>query len=221
MPRTVRRRSHPGVSVDRMGFYEDRVLPRIITKTCGMPAMNPLRRRACEPLVGAVVEVGFGSGFNVGLYPPAVTRVAAVEPNDTGWRLGARRVEASAVPIERSGLDGQRLPFPDDSFDSALSTFTLCTIPNLPAALAELRRVVKPGGVFAFLEHGRAPDDAVRRWQHRLEPLQKRVGGGCHLTRDIPSLLTDSGWEIADLDAFYGAIPKSFSAFSLGFARNS
>ncbi|ALG85824.1 class I SAM-dependent methyltransferase [Gordonia phthalatica] len=203
-----------------MGFYDDRVLPRIITKTCGMPAMNKLRRRVCEPLTGAVVEIGFGSGFNVGQYPPAVTRVAAVEPSDGGWRLGAQRVAASSIPITRSGLDGQHLPFDDDSFDSALSTFTLCTIPDLPAALGELRRVVEPGGVFAFLEHGDAPDDSVRRWQRRLEPLQKRIGGGCHLTRDIPSLITDAGWEIVHLDTFYGAVPKTFSAFSLGYARN-
>ena len=204
-----------------MGFYEDRVLPRIITKTCGMPAMDKLRRRACEPLTGAVVEIGFGSGFNVGQYPSAVTRVAAVEPSDGGWRLGASRIAASTIPIERSGLDGQRLPFDDDVFDSALSTFTLCTIPDAAAALAELRRVVKPGGVLAFLEHGDAPHDRVRRWQRRLEPLQKRVGGGCHLTRHIPSLVADAGWKIVELDEFYGAIPKTFSAFSLGYARNS
>ncbi|NLG47541.1 class I SAM-dependent methyltransferase [Gordonia sp. (in: high G+C Gram-positive bacteria)] len=203
-----------------MGFYEDRILPRIITKTCGMPAMNKLRRRACEPLSGRVVEIGFGSGFNVGQYPDAVTQVAAVEPSDTGWQLGAERIAASTIPIERSGLDGQRLPFDDDTFDSALSTFTLCTIPDLPAALAELRRVVKPGGVFAFFEHGNAPDEGVRRWQRRLEPLQKRVGGGCHLTRDIPALVSDAGWDVVELDSFYGQVPKTFSAFSVGYARN-
>lgn len=203
-----------------MGFYEDRILPRIITKTCGMPAMNKLRRRACEPLSGRVVEIGFGSGFNVGQYPDAVTQVAAVEPSDTGWQLGAERIAASTIPIERSGLDGQHLPFADDTFDSALSTFTLCTIPDLPAALAELRRVVKPGGVFAFFEHGNAPDEGVRRWQRRLEPLQKRVGGGCHLTRDIPALVSDAGWDVVELDSFYGQVPKTFSAFSVGYARN-
>ncbi len=182
--------------------------------------MNPVRQRACAPLDGAVVEIGFGSGFNVGQYPAAVTRIAAVEPSEVGWRLGAQRVASSAVPVERSGLDGQRLPFPDDSFDSALSTFTLCTIPDLPAALAELRRVVKPGGVFAFLEHGSAPDAAVRRWQGRLEPMQKRLGGGCHLTRDIAALVADAGWEITELDAFYGQVPKTFTALTVGAARN-
>ncbi|MCF8570087.1 methyltransferase domain-containing protein [Gordonia sp. HY002] len=202
-----------------MSFYSDRVLPRIITRTCGMPAMNGLRGRTCEPLSGRVVEVGFGSGFNVGQYPPAVTAVAAVEPSDAGWRLGAARVSASTVPIERSGLDGERLPFDDDSFDSALSTFTLCTIPDLDAALAELRRVVRPGGVFAFLEHGTAPDSNVRKWQRRLEPIQKRLGGGCHLTRDIPAAITAAGWNVVDVDAFYAdQAPKSFGAFVLGSA---
>ncbi|EGD55328.1 class I SAM-dependent methyltransferase [Gordonia neofelifaecis] len=202
-----------------MGFYSDQVLPRIITKTCGMPAMNKLRRRTCEPLAGEVVEIGFGSGFNVGQYPEAVTRIAAVEPSDSGWGGGGERIAGADIPIDRSGLDGQHLPFDDDSFDSALSTFTMCTIPDLPLALAELRRVVRPGGTLAFLEHGRAPEPGVRRWQRRLEPMQKRLGGGCHLTRDIPALLAEAGWEIAELDSFYGAGPKAFAAFSLGWAR--
>ncbi len=205
---------------EAMGFYEDRILPRIIAKTCGMPAMNTLRARACEPLTGEVIEVGFGSGFNVGQYPSAVTRIAAVEPNDKGWELGDERISASAVPIDRAGLDGQRLPFGDAVFDAALSTFTLCTIPDLQAALAELRRVVRPGGGFAFLEHGRAPDAGVRRWQRRIEPWQKRFGGGCHLTRDIPEEIRASGWDVVDLETFYAdASPRPFGAFSLGFAR--
>ncbi|GAA4659124.1 hypothetical protein GCM10023197_09950 [Gordonia humi] len=165
------------------------------------------------------MEIGFGSGFNVGQYPDAVTEVAAVEPSDAGWRLGAGRVAGSAVPIERSGLDGRRLPFDDDSFDSALSTFTLCTIPDLPAALAELRRVVRPGGVFAFLEHGSAPDADVRRWQRRLEPLQKRLGGGCHLTRAVPAEITAAGWRLVEVDAFYAdQAPKTMGAFVIGRA---
>lgn len=203
-----------------MGFYGDRILPHLIELTCGMSALTPLRERACAPLAGRVVEIGFGSGLNVGLYPSAVASVAAVEPSDVGWRMAAERVAASPVPIERAGLDGERLSFDDDSFDSALSTFTLCTIPDLPAALAEIRRVLRPGGTFAFLEHGLAPDEKVRRWQRRLEPLQERVAGGCHLTRDVRAELTAAGFVLGAVDAFYEpGTPRPYGALTLGAAQ--
>ena len=202
-----------------MGFYTDHVLPRVINVTCGSSMLDPLRRRTCAPLSGRVVEIGFGSGRNVGLYPAAVTSVDAIDPTDVAWDMSADRVTSSPIPIRRAGLDGQRLPFDDDTFDAALSTFTLCTIPDVDAALAEIARVVRPGGTVVFLEHGTAPDDAVRRWQRRLEPIQKRTAGGCHLTRDIPKLLTDNGFDLTALDQFYqhGA-PRPFAALSLGSA---
>ncbi len=204
-----------------MGIYVDRVLPRIINTACGMKSVEPLRRRVCAGLHGRVVEIGFGSGHNVPLYPSAVTEVVAVEPSDLAWRLSAERRAASRVPIERVGLDGQALPLADDSCDTAVSTWTLCTVPDAPAALGELRRVLKPGGTLCFVEHGLAPDDAVQRWQHRLEPLQKRVFGGCHLTRRITDLLEDAGFTLVATDVFYekGA-PKSFGADTLGTARS-
>ena len=123
------------------------------------------------------------------------------------------------MPVERSGLDGQSLPFADNSYDAALSTWTLCTIPDVATALSEVRRVLKPGGTLHFVEHGLAPDERVRRWQHRLEPMQKRVFGGCHLTRPVVDLLTTAGFTITDLDVFYeeGA-PKFVGADSLGAA---
>jgi ubiquinone/menaquinone biosynthesis C-methylase UbiE len=202
-----------------MGFYGDQVLPRFINLVCSTKTVRPLRERVCAGLHGRVVEVGFGSGLNIPFYPAAVTSVAAIEPADTGWKLATKRVSAAPVPIERTGLDGQKLPLPDDSCDAALSTYTLCTIPDVTAALAELRRVLKPGATLHFLDHGLAPDESVRRWQHRLDPLQQRLFGGCHLTRPIRDLVTEAGFTISEVDVFYekGA-PKLWGAASLGVA---
>jgi SAM-dependent methyltransferase len=202
-----------------MGFYAEHVLPRLVIVTCGVKASRPLRSRVCDGLHGQVVEIGFGSGLNVPFYPAAVSGVDAIEPADIGWKLAGKRLAAARVPVQRSGLDGQSLPLADDSCDSALTTWTLCTIPDVVTALRELRRVLKPGGTLHFVEHGLAPDESVRRWQHRLEPMQKRVFGGCHLTRPIVSLLTDLGFSITELDTFYekGA-PKAMAAYSLGIA---
>ncbi len=204
-----------------MGIYAEQVLPRIVNAACGMKASEPLRSRVCAGLHGQVVEIGFGSGLNVPFYPAAVTAVAAIEPADVGWKLAGKRLAASTVPIERSGLDGQLLPLPDDSCDTALSTWTLCTIPDVVAALHEVRRVLKPGGTLHFVEHGLAPDEdeKVQRWQRRLDPMQKRLFGGCHLTRPIVDLLRNAGFTITEVDVFYekGA-PKFLAADSLGIA---
>ena len=202
-----------------MGLYGERVLPRLLNFVCGAKSVEPLRRRVCAGLAGDVIEIGFGSGLNVPFYPAAVTRLAAVEPSDVGWKLAARRLTATAVPVQRSGLDGQSLPYADDSYDAALSTWTLCTIPDVVAALAEVRRVLKPGGTLHFLEHGLAPDEQVRRWQRRLDPLQQRIAGGCHFTRRITDLLTAAGFTIEELDVFYEeGGPKFAGADSLGTA---
>jgi ubiquinone/menaquinone biosynthesis C-methylase UbiE len=211
-------------TVTSMGVYRTRLLPHILNTCGGMKSVAPMRRRACTGLGGEVIEIGFGSGLNIPFYPDAVTGVAAIEPADAGWKLAGKRLETTSLPITRSGLDGQSLPSADNTFDAALSTWTLCTIPDVDAALAELQRVLKPGGTLHFVEHGLAPeaDESVRRWQHRLEPLQKRLFGGCHLTRPIVDLLTESGFTITELDVFYekGA-PKAIGATSLGVARSA
>jgi SAM-dependent methyltransferase len=202
-----------------MGLYGDRVLPRIVDVACGRKSSNDLRNRVCEGLYGRVVEIGFGSGLNIPFYPDSVDGIAAVEPADLGWKLAGKRLAESSVPVERCGLDGQSLPLADNSCDTALSTWTLCTIPDAIAALHEVRRVLKPGGTFHFVEHGLAPDDEVQKWQRRLDPLQQRLFGGCHLTRPILDLLTRAGFTVTDVDIFYDeGSPKFLTAQSLGVA---
>jgi ubiquinone/menaquinone biosynthesis C-methylase UbiE len=202
-----------------MGIYSERVLPRVMNVACGSKQSRPLRERVCAGLHGDVVELGFGSGHNVPFYPDTVQRVAAIEPSRLSWQLAQHRVSASTVTVEQSGLDGQSLAFPDNSFDAALSTWTLCTIPDPILALTEVRRVLRPGGTLHFLEHGLAPDESVQRWQRRLEPLNKRLAGGCHLTRPILDLLERAGFRVEHVDVFYepGA-PKPMVADSLGHA---
>ena len=128
-----------------MGIYGEHILPRIVNAACGMKTAEPLRRRVCEGLEGEVVEIGFGSGLNVPFYPDRVDRVAAVEPADVGWKLAGKRLRASSVPVQRAGLDGQSLPFEDDSYDTALSTWTLCTIPDVATALRRCGACSSPG----------------------------------------------------------------------------
>jgi ubiquinone/menaquinone biosynthesis C-methylase UbiE len=204
---------------DEMPFYRDQVVPRLLHVALGLEIVAPLRERVCSGLAGDVVEIGFGSGSNVPFYPAEVSYVAAVEPADVGWRLAAKRISRATVPVRRAGLDGQRLPFDDDTFDAALSTWTLCSIPDPAAALLELGRVLKPGGALHFLEHGLAPDEKVRRMQRRLVPLQKRLFGGCDFSKPILELISGAGFELSEADVFYQPhAPKVEGAQSLGVA---
>src|SRR4051794_2052339 len=167
-----------------MGWWTERVVPRLVDRSLSTQDVMELRREVCADLTGRVLEIGFGSGLNIGLYPAAVTAVDAVEPADLAWELSAPRRSRADVPVERVGLDGAHLAAEDATYDAVLSTFTLCTIPDVGTALSEVRRVLRPGGTLHVLEHGLAPDPRVATWQRRLDPLQGRAAGGCHLTRD-------------------------------------
>lgn len=186
-----------------MGCYADRILPRAIDVLMRGGDLSAIRARVAAGLSGEVLEVGFGSGLNVAHYPPAVTRVLAVDPATVGRKLAARRVAASSVPIEYIGLDGQSLPLPADSVDHALTTWTLCTIPDAERALREIKRALRPGGSLHFIEHGRSPEPKVARWQDRLTPIQRRIAGGCRLNRPIDTLIADSGLGLTQVDTYY------------------
>jgi ubiquinone/menaquinone biosynthesis C-methylase UbiE len=203
-----------------MGFYRERILPRLVDRACGTAGLRRWRAEVTAGLSGRVLEIGFGSGLNVDYYPSSIERVLAVEPSATAFRIAGKRIRRTAVAIERVGLDGQSIPLPDDSCDNALCTFALCTIPDPDAALAEVRRVLRPGGRFHFLEHGLAPDPGVETWQRRFEPLQRRLADGCHLTRNPVSLVQSAGFVIEDVAQQYGIGPKPWSWFTRGVAVN-
>ena len=193
-----------------MGFYRDAVFPRLMNKMMDNEHIREIRARVCGGLAGDVVEIGFGTGLNLPHLPAEVTSLRAVDPLQVGAKLGAARLAASPVRVEFAGLDGQSLPFPDESVDAVLSTWTLCSIPDATAALREVRRVLRPGGALHFVEHGASPEVSVRRWQDRLDPIQCRVAGGCHLNRDIPTLIEAGGLGVQKMDTYYAkGTPKA------------
>jgi len=201
-----------------VGFYDDQVLPRIVNVLLGTKESRKLRARAVAGLEGEVLEIGFGSGLNVPLYPEKVTKILAVDPATVGRELAADRVAASPIPVEYVGLDGQSLPLADESVDHVLSTWTLCTIPDVHRALTEIRRVLRPGGTLHFLEHGLSPDPKVAAWQDRLTPLQRKIAGGCHFNRPIDDLVAAADLTITREDHFYMRGPKTLGYMFEGVA---
>jgi ubiquinone/menaquinone biosynthesis C-methylase UbiE len=204
-----------------MAVWRDHVLPRIVDKACARREFAEPRRRTLAGLSGDVVEIGFGSGHNLAHYPADVDRVLAIEPSTVARRLADPRVAASAMTVEFVGLDGQVLPLPDECADAAVTTFTLCTIPDVTNALIELGRVLRPRVRLHFLEHGLSPDPKVAAWQHRLTPIQRRICGGCHFDRPIDQLITQAGFRIVTLENYYLAGPKTPSYLYQGVAEAS
>jgi SAM-dependent methyltransferase len=208
------------VNEERMGFYRDCILPRAINLVLARPRYEVLRRAVTPGLRGTVLEIGFGSGLNLPHYPPGVDRVIAVDPARLGRKLARGRIRGCHAPVEFRDLDGETYPLASASIDSALSTWTLCTIPGVASALSEIRRVLKPGGRFHFLEHGISPDRGVASWQRRLNPLQILLAGGCRLDRPVDRIIRGSGLEIQTIDTFYKTGPKFISYMYRGTAVN-
>jgi ubiquinone/menaquinone biosynthesis C-methylase UbiE len=197
-----------------VGFWDDQVVPRFTDKMLSNRDVMRRRKRITAGLHGDVVEIGFGSGLNVPSLPESVSTVYAVEPSLVARELASERIAESPVDVRLVGLDGQSLPLGDASVDTALSTFTLCTIPEVERALREVRRVLKPGGTFHFLEHGLSPDPGVERWQHRLNGIEKAMAGGCNLDRPIDHLIRDAGFEVTRLEHDELAGPKFMRPWS-------
>jgi ubiquinone/menaquinone biosynthesis C-methylase UbiE len=202
-----------------MGLYRDHVFPRVMNRACNTKETRRIRAAVCAPLAGEVLELGFGTGLNLAHLPATVTRLLAVDPLQKGRELAADRLAATPVEVDFVGLDGQSLELDDDSVDAALSTWTLCTIPDATAAVREVGRVLRPGGTFHFAEHGRAPDHRVRVWQDRLNGVQRRVACGCNLNRDIAAVIAAGGMTVTGLETFYAkGDPKIFGWIYQGTA---
>ncbi|MCG2581199.1 MAG: class I SAM-dependent methyltransferase [Marinobacter sp.] len=191
-----------------MSFYEDKILPHIIDRTCSVGQVMKLRSQVVPMAKGVVLEVGMGSAINLEFYnPDTVSLVYGLEPSEGMRRKAQGNLGRSPVKVEWLDLPGEKIPLPDDSVDTVLLTFTLCTIPDWQAALEQMKRVLRPDGELLFLEHGESCDHGVRKWQHRITPAWKTVAGGCHLNRPIADLLREAGFDILELENLY--IPKT------------
>jgi len=192
-----------------MGFYDDKVLPRLINLACSAKPSMKQREKIVPHAEGDVLEIGFGSGLNISFYDQRkVRKIFGLEPSEGMRRLAAKRVSESGLDIEFIDLPGEEIPLAANSVDTVLMTYTLCTIPDVAAALEGMRRVLKPGGKLLFCEHGKAPDEGVRRWQDRLNPAWGKIGGGCNMNRDIPALIEASGFRITEDERMYVPGPR-------------
>jgi ubiquinone/menaquinone biosynthesis C-methylase UbiE len=193
-------------------WYDRHVLPHLLDLACNVRPVQQQRRRVVPQARGRVLELGIGSGLNLAHYDQAVvTEIVGVDPAAQPGRLIEKRIAASGLRVELVRLSAEKVPLADASFDTVVMTYTLCSIADPAAALAEVRRLLKPSGRLLFCEHGRAPEDVVRRWQERINPWWQRIAGGCHLDRDIPALLTRAGLTPLDMQAGYIKGPRPFT----------
>ena len=205
-----------------MGLYSKYLLPRVIHFTCGLEPHMRQREKVVPRAQGRVLEIGIGSGLNLQFYDLLkVTKVWGLDPSREMIQMAERTAHSLNIEVEFIGLPGDEIPLEDDSVDTVLVTYTLCSIPDTTLALRQMRRVLRPGGELIFCEHGAAPDASVRRWQNRLNPLWKRIGGGCHLNRPIPAVIEAGGFQIKRLDTMYipGWRPASFNYWGTAVPR--
>jgi ubiquinone/menaquinone biosynthesis C-methylase UbiE len=187
-----------------MSIYENYILPHLTNLACSARPNQKQRQKVVPLATGEVLEIGFGSGLNLPYYDARqVTKIWALEPSEGMRRKSQKLVKMSELDIEFIDLPGESIPLEANSVDTVLVTYTLCTVPDVPAALDGMRRVLRPGGRLLFCEHGIAPDEKIRRWQHRLNPAWSRVAGGCNMNRDIPELITKSGFRITTDERMY------------------
>jgi len=196
-----------------MPFYRDHIYPHLVSVLGDPKPIQQVRQRVIPLAKGDVLEIGVGPGVNFVHYDPSsVSRVYALEPNPGMIRLAEKQVQETKLKVEFLDLPGERIPLEDRSVDTVVSTFTLCTIPGVVEAIRGIGRVLKPGGKFIFFEHGLSPDPRVQRWQKRSEPIPHWLFEGCHVTRDIPSLITNGGFHIEQMETAYLApFPKSWT----------
>lgn len=204
-----------------MGLYSRYVFPWVLDKALGQRLFNDQRRLALVDVAEPVLELGFGTGLNLPHYPSAIRSLSIVEPNAGSLRRAETRIAASRIEVAPVALlPNGRLAAPDQSFASVVSTWTLCSIADVPGAIAEIRRVLRPGGRFFFLEHGLAPDLKVARWQRRLNGIQRILGDGCHLDRDIPRLVAAPRLAVEACAEYYlEKVPKLAGYMYRGVAR--
>jgi ubiquinone/menaquinone biosynthesis C-methylase UbiE len=202
-----------------MGLYDRFVLPRLIDLAMRSSEATRYRAATLAAAEGRVLEMGIGSGLNLPFYGSGVREIVGVDPSAELLRMAGPRAAAARFPVSFVNRGGENLPFAVASFDVAVTTWTLCTIKDAPAALAEMRRVLKPGGRLLFVEHGRAPDPGVARWQTRLNPLWRRCAGGCNLDRPIAELIAAAGFRIDRLETGYARAPKPMGFMYQGSAR--
>ena len=186
-----------------MGFYSQVIVPLLCDFGLDRPFVARYRRELLAHASGNILEIGFGTGLNLPYYPAHVRKVTTGDPNVGMYRRARRRIKQAGIEVDRQVLGGERLPFEDGTFDCVVSTFTLCSIEDVAQALGEVYRALKAGGKFLFLEHGLSPQLNVQKWQHRLNWLQVRLAGGCHLDRDIRALVTAQPFASVKIDEFY------------------